>query len=274
LPPLTAGVAYQNPTSPAASSHENSNVIAINTPLSRISEITNTQSEIECQRNVIEELKRQLELSKSARTIKSAGKKPVSNGQTSLHYGIVIPQLEDYWSRDKFLPELWHKWFTIGDPPKFCHVMTKGVTPPPGYEGLPEYYEKVLINMIITKWRALKSNATKAMRDWWKSKCFHWITHDANTIYSISHHLLEQNLMGSLHHTELVKYMLHPRKCKLSLLLQDPKETDNSSDEDEVLLSIKDLGKSLYSLLLCCARNIYTLVSNIASRYSCNLALT
>lgn len=173
LPPLTAGVPCQNPTSPAASSHENSYVNAINTPMSRISEITNTQSEIERQRNEIEELKRQLELSKSARTIKSAGKKPVSNGQTSLHYGIVIPQLEDYWSRDKFLPELWHKWFTIGDPPKFCHVMTKGVTPPPGYEGLPEYYEKVLINMIITKWRALKSNATKAMRDWWKSKCFH-----------------------------------------------------------------------------------------------------
>eukprot|EP00956_Cyclotella_meneghiniana_P014482 scaffold21654_cov63-Cyclotella_meneghiniana.AAC.3 len=172
-PPLPAYVPGQTQTSSAASSNENSYANVNATPMSRISEITNTQSEIERQRDEIEELKRQLELSKSARTIKAAGKKPVSNGQTSLHYGIVIPQLENYWTRDKFLPELWHKWFTISDPPKFCHVMTKGVIPPPGYEGLPEYYEKVLINMIITKWRALKSNATKAMRDWWKSKCIH-----------------------------------------------------------------------------------------------------
>ena len=169
-PPLPY-VLGQIQTSSAASSRENSYANA-NTPISRVSDLTNTQTEIERQRNEIEELKRQLEQSKNSRTIKAAGKKPVSNGQTSLHYGIVIPHLEDYWTRDKFLPEQWHKWFPVSDPPKFCHVMTKGVNPPPGYEGLPEYYEKVLINMIITKWRALKSNATKAMRDWWKSKGF------------------------------------------------------------------------------------------------------
>ena len=99
-PPLPY-VLGQIQTSSAASSRENSYANA-NTPISRVSDLTNTQTEIERQRNEIEELKRQLERSKNSRTIKAAGKKPVSNGQTSLHYGIVIPHLEDYWSGDKF----------------------------------------------------------------------------------------------------------------------------------------------------------------------------